>query len=124
MISHEKGQTIDQVGIFGSNTRWFADLPVPSDWTDAAASMAAMRAIEMATGPRRGPVHLNWPLREPLEPVGVVPVPEAVVPRSDSHASFELAEDPLGDLTELEKGVIIVGPDAMSPPTKVGMPEL
>ncbi len=105
------GQTIDQVGIYGTNTRWFADLPVPSDWTEAAASMAAMRAMALATGPRRGPVHLNWPLREPLEPVGAVPVPEPIVPRRDSHANFQLAEDPLGDLTELEKGVIIVGPD-------------
>ncbi|NCG38659.1 MAG: 2-succinyl-5-enolpyruvyl-6-hydroxy-3-cyclohexene-1-carboxylic-acid synthase [Actinobacteria bacterium] len=105
------GQTIDQVGIYGSNTRWFADLPVPSDWTQAAASMAAMRAIDLATGPQRGPVHLNWPLREPLEPVGAVPVPAAITPRPNSHAVFQLAEDPLGDLTELEKGIIIVGPD-------------
>jgi len=105
------GQTIDQVGLYGSNTRWFADLPVPSDWSAAAASMAAMRAFATATGPRRGPVHLNWPLREPLEPVREVSVPEAISPRQDSHANFQLAEDPLGDLTELEKGVIIVGPD-------------
>ncbi len=105
------GQTIDQVGIYGRNTRWFADLPVPSDWSEAAASIAAMRAIEMATAPRRGPVHLNWPLREPLEPAGPVPVPDAIAPRPNRHADFRLAEDPLGDLPQLEKGVIIVGPD-------------
>ncbi|MBT5137456.1 MAG: 2-succinyl-5-enolpyruvyl-6-hydroxy-3-cyclohexene-1-carboxylic-acid synthase [Acidimicrobiaceae bacterium] len=105
------GQTIDQIGIYGSNTRWFADVPVPSDWTQAAASMAAMRAFDMATGPRRGPVHLNWPLREPLEPISDVPVPAAITPRSSEHAVFQLAQDPLGELTEFEKGIIIVGPD-------------
>ncbi len=105
------GQTIDQVGMFGSNARWFADLPIPSDWSDHQAVMAAQRAFDRCTGRRRGPVHLNWPLREPLEPVGSVPVPAAVEPRSDHAGSFRLPEDALGDLTELEKGVVIVGPD-------------
>ncbi len=71
------GQTIDQVNIFGSNVRWFADFSIPSDWSTEAAAIAAMRAVSMATGDRRGPVHCNWPLREPLEPLAGVPVCEA-----------------------------------------------
>jgi len=105
------GQTIDQVGLYGTSVRWFADLPLPHDWSTGAAAMTARRAFEEATGPRRGPVHLNWPLREPLEPVAEVPLAEAVPPRVDSHSTFELADDPLGDLTEAEKGVVILGPD-------------
>ncbi len=105
------GQTIDQVGLYGTSVRWFADLPLPQDWSTGAAAMTAQRAFEEATGARRGPVHLNWPLREPLEPAGEVPVAEATPPRIDSHRTFVLAEDPLGDLTEAEKGVVILGPD-------------
>ncbi len=105
------GQTIDQVDLFGPNVRWFADLPVPNEWNERRASMAALRALDRCTGRRRGPVHLNWPLRGPPEPLGEVPVPPAVDPRPEPQGSFRLHEDPLGDLTELEKGVVIVGPD-------------
>ena len=68
------GQTIDQVGMFTTNVRSATDLPIPSDWSEPAACMAATRAFEAATSDGRGPVHLNWPLRKPLEPVGDVPV--------------------------------------------------
>ena len=105
------GQTIDQVELFGNNVRWFADLPLPNDWSESQASMAALRALDRCTGRRRGPVHLNWPLREPLEPVGAVPVPPAIQPRPKPPGSFRLADDALGELTGHEKGVIIVGPD-------------
>lgn len=105
------GQTIDQVGIYGTSVRWSADLPLPQDASTGAAAMTARRAFEEASGARRGPVHLNWPLREPLEPLAEVPLAEALPPRIDSHSTFVLAEDPLGDLTEATKGVVILGPD-------------
>lgn len=104
------GQTIDQVGIYGTNVRWFADLPVPADWSERAARMAAMRAHEHSVGPRRGPVHLNWPLRKPLEPVADVPVREyepiaaPVVEPVSAPAQQLLAGN----------GVVILGPDAVN----------
>ncbi len=64
------GQTIDQVSIFGSNCRWFAELPVAGEsgcYPDATTRWAR-RAVAESTGARPGPVHLNWPFREPLEP--------------------------------------------------------
>ncbi|MEM7142786.1 MAG: 2-succinyl-5-enolpyruvyl-6-hydroxy-3-cyclohexene-1-carboxylic-acid synthase [Actinomycetota bacterium] len=100
------GQTIDQVGIFGSATRWAADLPVAGDLSPAQARMTAHRAVDAATGEGAGPVHLNWPLREPLEPVGGVPVVE---PRPSTPVAAATSVDPI----ELEaRGVIVVGPDA------------
>ncbi len=105
------GQTIDQVEMFGTNVRWFVDLPDPSQWSGQQASMAAMRALDRCTGRRRGPVHLNWPLREPLEPVGAVPVPDLIRSRESDVRPFQLSDDALGELTDREKGVIIVGPD-------------
>ena len=104
------GQTIDQVAMFGTNVRWAADLPVPSDWSEPAARLAAARAHELSTGPRRGPVHLNWPLRKPLEPVGEVPVrmPTVAAPASARPAPVTTG---IGALLEGD-GVVVVGPDA------------
>ena len=70
-------QTIDQVGLYGTAVRWSIDLPVPSEATDAAAIRWAETAVGRATGSDPGPVHLNWPLREPLEPPSAVPSPRA-----------------------------------------------
>lgn len=60
-------QTIDQSSLYGSAARWFFD-PGPPDrerplrfWTNLAA-----RAHAMATAPVAGPVHVNFPFREPL----------------------------------------------------------
>jgi 2-succinyl-5-enolpyruvyl-6-hydroxy-3-cyclohexene-1-carboxylate synthase len=65
------GQTIDQRGIFGSHVRWFAELPAPDDaggeWLRYAGVLAS-RCVAEASGAAPGPVHLNWPLREPLDP--------------------------------------------------------
>ncbi len=61
-------QTIDQVGLYGSHVRWFADLPVASDVDAAFGRRIAARAASTANGRHSGPVHLNWPLREPLTP--------------------------------------------------------
>lgn len=65
------GQTIDQIKIFGSAVRWFTE--VGSHDADDAGLLhfrsVACRAFAAAAGdPRRGPVHLNFPFREPLAP--------------------------------------------------------
>lgn len=61
-------QTIDQVGMFGTNVRWAADLPLPAeDEADAARFGAfAERAVRATLGEIPGPVHLNMPFEEPL----------------------------------------------------------
>ena len=70
-------QTIDQVGLYGTAARWSVDLPVPGEASAAAAIAWAETAVERASGSDPGPVHLNWPLREPLEPLSVVPAAPA-----------------------------------------------
>lgn len=64
------GQTIDQVGIYGTAVRRFVDVPPPVSGPHAlryAGSLASRAVADSVSGPA-GPVHLNFPLREPLEP--------------------------------------------------------
>jgi 2-succinyl-5-enolpyruvyl-6-hydroxy-3-cyclohexene-1-carboxylate synthase len=65
------GQTIDQLKLYGSHLRHFVELPVPAAGAGMLryARSLACRAVAEALGQPAGPVHLNWPLREPLEPV-------------------------------------------------------
>lgn len=67
------GQTIDQLGIFGAHVRWFCELGTPDATPDAMRHVRAVacRAVAVASGDAgavAGPVHLNLPLREPLDP--------------------------------------------------------
>ncbi len=63
------GQTIDQLKLFGRYVRDFVEMPIPGAGEAAlrAADGFAARALAAAWRSPAGPVHLNWPLREPLE---------------------------------------------------------
>jgi 2-succinyl-5-enolpyruvyl-6-hydroxy-3-cyclohexene-1-carboxylate synthase len=59
-------QTVDQIKLFGDTVRLFHDLGVPDPPTAASARSVALRAWSAALDPPPGPVHLNFPFREPL----------------------------------------------------------
>ncbi len=65
------GQTIDQLGLYGSHVRWAFDLGVPEDGAGGLRHVraAGTRAVVEATGPPGDVVHLNLPMRDPLDPV-------------------------------------------------------
>lgn len=70
-------QTIAQRGIFGSYTRWSAELPVPAPRIDPRVILTTVdQAVFRAVSAPAGPVHLNCPFPEPLEPE---PVPAPLV---------------------------------------------
>ncbi|HYV16631.1 MAG TPA: 2-succinyl-5-enolpyruvyl-6-hydroxy-3-cyclohexene-1-carboxylic-acid synthase [Conexibacter sp.] len=62
------GQTIDQLKLYGDAAKWFVEVgtheatPSRVRWMRALACRAAWTALDG----RPGPVHLNFPLREPL----------------------------------------------------------
>lgn len=67
------GQTIDQLGIFGSHVRWFCELGTPDATLEAMRHVRAVACRAVATargeaGSVPGPVHVNLPFREPLDP--------------------------------------------------------
>ena len=66
-------QTVDQIKLYGSAVRWYAESGVPERiggmggyWRSLAGRAWAHAAGELGTLP--GPVHLNIPLRDPLVP--------------------------------------------------------
>jgi len=63
------GQTIDQIGLFGSAIRWFCEVGTHAADDAGLLHMRATgsRAVAEASG-GRGPVHLNLAWREPLGP--------------------------------------------------------
>ncbi|MFT4050572.1 MAG: 2-succinyl-5-enolpyruvyl-6-hydroxy-3-cyclohexene-1-carboxylic-acid synthase [Solirubrobacterales bacterium] len=65
------GQAIDQLGIYGASVRWFVEAgnhPVTNNTLRHFRALAG-RALGEAGGANPGPVHINLPLREPLQPV-------------------------------------------------------
>jgi 2-succinyl-5-enolpyruvyl-6-hydroxy-3-cyclohexene-1-carboxylate synthase len=64
------GQSIDQVKLYGSAVNWFVEVGThqPGRETGIHHRALACRAYWTAAGDRPGPVHLNFPLREPLAP--------------------------------------------------------
>ncbi len=69
-LHQQDGQTLDQVGLFGSHVKRSYDLP--ADYTHADARWFMERsmneAITLSQLAPAGPVHVNVPLREPFYP--------------------------------------------------------
>jgi 2-succinyl-5-enolpyruvyl-6-hydroxy-3-cyclohexene-1-carboxylate synthase len=64
------GQSIDQLKLYGDAVNWFVEVGThePGRATAVHYRALACRAYWSALGERPGPVHLNFPLREPLAP--------------------------------------------------------
>lgn len=99
------GQTIDQIMLYGTAVRWFTEVG-NHDADDAGLlhlRSLACRAVATASGdPRPGPVHLNFPLREPLAPS---PDPGAVT-----------AESTLALEGRIDRPLTEVAPSRLTPP--------
>lgn len=116
------GQAIDQLKLYGSAVKWFCEVGTqePSRETGVDIRSLACRAWFTAEDGRPGPVHLNFPLREPL-----APTPEDLdpgdwegrpdgrpwlvvsdAPRDPTPTIIELLER---DLTEASRGAIVCG---------------
>ncbi|MCL6572686.1 MAG: 2-succinyl-5-enolpyruvyl-6-hydroxy-3-cyclohexene-1-carboxylic-acid synthase [Bacillus sp. (in: Bacteria)] len=112
-------QAIDQIHLYGSHVKWFVDMSLPEKSNEMIryARTVCARAVAIATGAPAGPVHLNFPFREPLipklddkifqqneRPRGYVKVHNGNL-TIDHHQLVEIAEK----LTGIEKGIIVCG---------------
>jgi 2-succinyl-5-enolpyruvyl-6-hydroxy-3-cyclohexene-1-carboxylate synthase len=111
-------QTIDQVRLYGSHVKWFVEMPLP-DTSEAIlryARVIACRAVATARADSAGPVHINFPFREPLIPIERQSPPVDRTDRSVSIVQSPRQPDP-ADLSDLAaelrtvgRGLIICGP--------------
>jgi 2-succinyl-5-enolpyruvyl-6-hydroxy-3-cyclohexene-1-carboxylate synthase len=126
-------QSIDQNRLYGSYAKWFVEVALP-EATDAAfryIRTIADRAVAAAQAIPAGPVHLNFPFREPLTPE---PIPEQPLPPIEQRDLIawqgrplnalytDVHDAPLGApenetignlwrlISEAQRGLIIVGP--------------
>lgn len=63
-------QVMDQHDLYGSQARWFHSMAQPELRASKLRYLraSACRAWALARGPRPGPVHIDLPVRKPLEP--------------------------------------------------------
>lgn len=123
-------QTIDQIKLYGDHVLWSVDVALPERDPPAIAlrnlRTLAARALATADGLRKGPVHLNFPFRKPLEPqnaekwlasAGL----QVAGSRSKCQAFTKIergkmrpSQDQIGLLADLisrnRKGIIVCGP--------------
>jgi 2-succinyl-5-enolpyruvyl-6-hydroxy-3-cyclohexene-1-carboxylate synthase len=115
------GQAIDQLKLYGGHAKWFAEVG-GADCGRRYFRTLACRAVATAAATPAGPVHLNFPLREPLLPA---PSPaldgDDVEPRAASvpYTRFHAAEQTPSTSTVAElaallaaapRGLIACGP--------------
>jgi 2-succinyl-5-enolpyruvyl-6-hydroxy-3-cyclohexene-1-carboxylate synthase len=114
-------QTIDQLRLYGHHVKWFFDMPEPdgSAQQQRLVTTIAARAVATSSAEPAGPVHLNWPFRDPL-----VPAPAGAVSRSVAIVSVhnprlaptpELVDDLAAQLDGSPRGLIVAGPDDNEP---------
>ncbi|MEU4222836.1 2-succinyl-5-enolpyruvyl-6-hydroxy-3-cyclohexene-1-carboxylic-acid synthase [Nonomuraea sp. NPDC026600] len=110
-------QTIDQIKLYGSAVRWFAEVGVPEDRPGQVAywRSLACRAYQRASGPATpGPVHLNLAFREPLIPDGDTSWCESL--DGDANGPWvraRVAPPPIAlHIPPTRRGVLVVGDGA------------
>ncbi|WP_347549182.1 2-succinyl-5-enolpyruvyl-6-hydroxy-3-cyclohexene-1-carboxylic-acid synthase [Pseudalkalibacillus hwajinpoensis] len=114
-------QAINQLKLFGDFPKWFMEMAVPDSSPDLIRYIrtTASRAASVSAMAPAGPVHLNFPFRDPLIPdlsySGLfsdgrvnnepwVSVPEHTTMLNEEAITY------YANLVESKKGVIVVGP--------------
>jgi 2-succinyl-5-enolpyruvyl-6-hydroxy-3-cyclohexene-1-carboxylate synthase len=70
-------QAIDQNRLYGTYVKWFVDVALPEATNEALRYIRTLanRAVALTTNTPAGPVHLNFPFREPLTPEPIADQP-------------------------------------------------
>jgi 2-succinyl-5-enolpyruvyl-6-hydroxy-3-cyclohexene-1-carboxylate synthase len=94
-------QAIDQNQLYGNHVKWFAEMALPekSDGMIRYVRTVCARAAAVATQAPAGPVHLNFPFREPL------------IPKLDENL-FTVSERPNG-YVKIQNGELVIGQDQL-----------
>jgi 2-succinyl-5-enolpyruvyl-6-hydroxy-3-cyclohexene-1-carboxylate synthase len=132
---HENGapQAIDQNRLYGTHVKWFVETSLPEASNEALRYIRTLadRVAALVCAVPAGPVHVNFPFREPLTPG---PLPDQLLPplaqrdpiawdgRPHNVPYVDVADAPLGrlpvatveriadQLRRAQHGLIIAGP--------------
>ena len=117
------GQTIDQLGLYGSAAKWFVEVGTHAATPERARwmRMLACRAVWTALEGRPGPVHLNFGLREPLIPPAELG-PDPLPGRSNGRP-WLLRSTPGEDAAAAGRALAVVVRDAHRPLVVAGRAE-
>ena len=117
-------QTIDQTRLYESHLKWFIEMPLPDtrEETLRYARTIACRAVATARGDGAGPVHINFPFREPLIPtLPTIPNRQPPQPMADGGPRIAIVRTPrrpdraeladvAAELRTVRRGLIVCGP--------------
>lgn len=112
-------QAIDQIHLYGKNVKWFVEMAPPEKTEDMIryARTVCARAAATASSYPAGPVHLNFPFREPLIPIMGEDMFE-LVERAGGYVEIQTGHLSLSDetfemigqeLASYRKGIIVCG---------------
>jgi 2-succinyl-5-enolpyruvyl-6-hydroxy-3-cyclohexene-1-carboxylate synthase len=118
-IGQGDGQAIQQSGLYGKNIKWSSDVPVDLENPDSlwhAGRLISEAVIQSRVSPS-GPVHLNFPFREPLYPdyLNESPISKSLKSISITQTKPEITEKEWLELktawNSSSKTLIIAGQD-------------
>lgn len=126
LIGTGANQTINQHNIYKNHIRWFRDLGLPSIGETGFHHLQkiAIKAYQISLTDDRGPVHLNFPFRKPLEPFSYTDEisrkissikPQKYLIKKTSPTSVNSGINKMigrliDELVKYDKGIIIAGP--------------
>lgn len=123
-------QTIDQNRLYGSYSKWFVEVALADATPELLRYVrtVACRAVATAAATAAGPVHLNFPFREPLVPAAIEPprdmsdgdalawhgrpndAPWVIVNEAPRIATPETVRKIAAELTSAKRPLLICGP--------------
>jgi len=133
LLNTGANQTINQWNLYKNHIRWFKYIGLPQLSVKRIINLQkiAVRAFETSLIKNKGPVHLNFPFRKPLEPNSFTDevedeilmairntiVAEVNINRNEGLSKKETKQinKVAENIIEKEKGLIIVGPKEYDP---------
>ena len=112
-------QTIDQSRLYGRHVKRCVEMPLPEGGPDAVRYVrtTASRALSVCRAERPGPVHVNFPFREPLVPIAPdhrpgerTAAPFVKVTQGPQTLSHADATELASQLRGAQRGLIVCGP--------------
>lgn len=112
-------QAIDQIDLYGKHVKWSVEMALPentAEMTNYVRTIGA-RAVALASNHPAGPIHLNFPIREPLLPLmnqvkeyhNEQFTPKVEIEKGIRMLSPSQFETLATTLTEVKRGIIVVG---------------